>query len=346
MYQQHAKWVIVVGDVMCVFQKSLCSDACSCFRFSPETTSDKSGAIFYPADFTSSGAVAGDERVQHWTRVTFDLFNKLYSSREASEIELCLMTGYYIKSSHVPKPWWKDLVYGFREISPMSPEAQRLHVPPSCVNVWAFTTYLLNCQSYLPWLTAKFLKNGGVIEKRRVSSLDEPGLCSYDLVINCVGMGAYSLVKDKTVSPVRGQGVLVYAPWVKHFVFTDLSEDFITYILPRARDVLLGGTAQGGNWSETPDPETSREIRSRCEVLMPGLGSAPVIDTWAGLRPVREKIRLEVERSPSSPGPPVIHCYGHGGQGIVLHWGCALEVGDMVEKLIVEERMGVLKSRL
>ena len=41
---------------------------------------------------------------------------------------------------------------------------------------------------------------------------------------------------------------------------------------------------------------------------------------------MRDTVRLEEERSADKS--PVIHCYGHGGQGVVLHWGCALQWAD------------------
>ncbi len=272
--------------------------------------------------------------------MTFDLFNQLYSSSEAAEVGLCLMTGYDFRSSYTPDPWWKGLVYGFRQILPTAPEARLLHIPSHCKTVWVFTTYILNCRSYLPWLTAKLQRNGVAMEKRRVRSLNEPELCRYDLVINCVGMGAHSLLGDDSLVPVRGQAVLVDAPWVKHFLINYKDKDSVAYILPRAKDVLLGGTAQDGNWSEAADEETSQEIFRRCEELLPSLRNAPVVGSWAGLRPVRNEVRLEMERFPaSSSRPPVVHCYGHGGQGIVLHWGCALEVAGIVEQYIMGDRI-------
>ena len=56
-----------------------------------------------------------------------------------------------------------------------------------------------------------------------------------------------------------------------------------------------------------------------------------ILDDWVGLRPGRDgDVRLEAESisvagSPSRP-LRVIHCYGHGGCGHSLHWGCAREV--------------------
>ena len=55
-----------------------------------------------------------------------------------------------------------------------------------------------------------------------------------DVVVVAVGLGARSLggVEDKAVYPVRGQTVLVRAPWVR-FGKTDLLESGLTYIIPR-----------------------------------------------------------------------------------------------------------------
>jgi D-amino-acid oxidase len=45
-----------------------------------------------------------------------------------------------------------------------------------------------------------------------------------------------------------------------------------------------------------------------------------------GLRPVRPAVRLEREGR-------VIHCYGQGGAGVTLSWGCAEEVRELVAQL-------------
>ena len=50
-----------------------------------------------------------------------------------------------------------------------------------------------------------------------------------------------------------------------------------------------------------------------------------------GLRPGRREVR--VETIPDAQGRPVIHCYGHGGSGVTLSWGCAEAVAALTAQL-------------
>ena len=300
-------------------------------KFSPNTTSDKAGSIILPIDFASSTPGSGtDLRARQWTKDTFSHLRRLYSSEVAGKIDLCMLTGYDYKSEECPDPWWKEIVFGFRNVSSSSKEAQLLHLPQSCKTVWSFTTFIINCTCYLPWLMLNFTQKGGSVREKKLLSLDD--LVGYDVIINCSGLGAGKLVNDEKIRPVRGQGILVKAPWIKHFVINYSEKDVLTYVLPRAHNVVLGGTAEVGNWDEIADPDTAELIMSRCVSLIPSLRGVELIGGWAGGRPVRDAVRLEEERSEAKP--PVIHCYGHGGQGIVFHWGCALHVGRLMEKYV------------
>ena len=301
-------------------------------KFTPHTTSDKAGAILIPGDNANPGAGTDvDVRTRQWTADTFQRFNALYRSEVAGEIQLCLVAGYELKNEKdFPDPWWKELVFGFRSLPSTSPELQMLNIPQSCQTVWAFSTYLVDCRQYLPWIMREFVKRGGTTEHRRLSGLDE--LNDYDIIINCSGLGAEQLVGDREVRPVRAQAVSVRAPWIRHFIVAEKKGEEMTHVLPRPNDVLLGGISQDGNWDETVDPTISEAIVSRCAALLPGLRRAEVIGEWAAGRPMRRAVRLETMET--GRAPLVIHCYGHGGQGINLHWGCALNVGRIVENYI------------
>lgn len=62
---------------------------------------------------------------------------------------------------------------------------------------------------------------------------------------------------------------------------------------------------------------------------------------WAGLRPGRTRVRLELEILPARGGDSnkdmqVIHCYGHGGAGVTIGMGCAIDVAKIVKGLCSE----------
>ena len=101
-----------------------------------------------------------------------------------------------------------------------------------------------------------------------------------------------------------------------------LAEDGPTYVIPRSRDIVLGGTEDTGEWDRRPDPETAAAIMARATALVPALAGARVLRHKVGLRPARPAIRIERVGD-------VIHCYGHGGAGVTLSWGCADEVARL-----------------
>ncbi|GFS16926.1 D-aspartate oxidase [Elysia marginata] len=69
------------------------------------------------------------------------------------------------------------------------------------------------------------------------------------------------------------------------------------------------------------------------------LEHATPLKSWAGLRPWREVVRLEPETiDVHGRRIKVIHNYGHGGSGITMHWGCALEVTAMVLEALGTEK--------
>lgn len=297
-------------------------------NFSPHTTSDKAGAIILPFCLAQDGEEEL-KRIEGWFTSTTELFDRLYSSANAFETGVSLVHGYYAdEEMGEVDPWWSGLVKGYRRVG--RAERRQYNIPDVFIHVLAFSTYIVDCKIYLPWLLQQFKQSKGVIERRRVQSLSE--VRSYDVVVNCTGLGAKTLVGDSFLHPVRGDCVVVKAPWVKEFRFL-LRKGSASYIFPRVTNVLLGGTLMDNVWSEEPNEEAASAILLKCSAMIPSLARAEVETIAAGLRPVRNSVRLEREIDGRN-GSVLIHCYGHSGQGISLFWGCALEVGQIVNSYL------------
>ncbi len=190
---------------------------------------------------------------------------------------------------------------------------------------------VIDVPTFMPYIEDKYRALGGQIFVQLIQTIEEL-FEHYDTVINCCGLGAYHLVHDTSVYPIRGQVLSVakedtFSPDVRII----LSKDNFTMILPRAHDYLLGGTADIGDWSLVVNPQQSHEFKKRCELVMPELKNSRVLSESVGLRPGRDEIRLEVEHHRN--GKSVIHNYGHGGGGYTVAWGCAQEVISLVEAL-------------
>ncbi|EYT82856.1 amino acid oxidase [Streptomyces sp. Tu 6176] len=179
---------------------------------------------------------------------------------------------------------------------------------------------------HLPWLRERLRAAGGVLQERAV-----PDLAAVDapVVVNCTGLGARDLVPDPEVHPVRGQLVVVENPGVTTWLTAvdDVSAESVYYI-PQPGGLLLGGTAEEGDWSTEPDPAVAEQIVARCAALRPEIAGARVLAHRVGLRPARRTgVRLERETLPG--GRTLVHNYGHGGAGVTVAWGCARQAAGL-----------------
>ncbi|MFI1068645.1 FAD-dependent oxidoreductase [Streptomyces puniciscabiei] len=178
---------------------------------------------------------------------------------------------------------------------------------------------------HLAWLRERLAQAGGVIEAREVTDLAS---VPAQVVVNCTGLGARSLVPDPAVRPVRGQLVVVANPGITTW-FTSVGHSAAasTYVIPQPGGLLLGGTAEEDDWSLEPDPATAAAIVARCAAIRPEIAQARVLAHRVGLRPARHAVRLE--RQPLPGGRVLVHNYGHGGAGVTVAWGCAREAAGL-----------------
>jgi D-amino-acid oxidase len=146
-------------------------------------------------------------------------------------------------------------------------------------------------------------------------------------IVVAAGLRSGELTGDRDLVPVRGQVVRLANPGLTEWLLDDEHPDGMTYVIPRGTDVVCGGTDERGNTDLAPDDATERAILARARALVPALRDAPIVSRGVGLRPVRPTVRLDREEH---EGRPVISCYGHGGAGVTLSWGCAADVTALV----------------
>lgn len=269
-----------------------------------ETTSAAAAALWYPY------LAQPRERVTVWSDVTYREFRRLAAEEPDSGVRM-LWGVELLKEPTSPPPWY-EAVQGFEHVDP----------PNGFHGAWRFRTPIVDMSLYLPWLAKRFERAGGRITRMALSALPNRA----PLVVNCSGLAARSLVSDESLRPVRGQVVYLSHVGLEEWLIEESDAARPTYVIPRVNDIVVGGTAQEGDWNRRPDPAVAEQILRRARALVPALDSAEVIGHRVGLRPVRPTVRLESERTPD--GSPVVHCYGHGGAGVTLSWGCADEVRE------------------
>jgi D-amino-acid oxidase len=287
----------VVGLTTAVALRSVGVEADVVARDLPEqTTSAIAAALWYPYR-----ALPAD-RVTAWSAATYGELARLADVPGAG---VRMLEGTEALDDGAPDPWWRDAVPDLQRTD----EGLRLAAP------------VVDMSVHLPWLADDLRAAGGRIEQRVIRSLGE--LDGADAVVNCAGLGARELAGDGSLTAIRGQIVRVDVPDVSEWLVDQRDPERLVYVVPRERDVVLGGTAQEGDEDLEPDPATTEAIRARCAERFPGIDRAPIVSTAVGLRPARPSVRLEREGG-------VVHCYGHGGAGVTLAFGCAVEVAALL----------------
>lgn len=270
-----------------------------------ETTSAVAPALWYPH------RAYPFERVTGWAAAGYEAFAAL---AEDESTGVTLRTGTEVLRARQPRPWWAAALPG-----PGLGEATDL--PPAYAAGWRFTAPVVEMPVYLDWLVARVEALGGTLTRMALPGLPDRA----EVVVNAAGLGGRLFGDDGSVVPVRGQVVRVEQVGLEEWWLDGAGP---TYVIPRSQDIVVGGTDEEGAWDRAPDQRTSRDILARATELVPALRGARVLGSRVGLRPARPSVRLEAVTTPS--GELVVHCYGHGGAGVTLSWGCADEVAALV----------------
>lgn len=277
----------------------------------PGGTSLAAGALWGPY------LVEPKDRVRKWAARSLTVFDGLAA---AGAPGVRLVFGVEAsRDAAVPTPDFADLLADIRTIDPSG-------LPAGFATGVGYTVPLIDMPPYLEYLTQRLTGAGGRIEQRHLHSLAE-AFERAPAVVNCSGIGAAAL-GDDAVYPIRGQLVVVDNPGIDSWFSEDTgASPELLHWYPHGSTLVLGGLAASESWDIQPDPAISAAILARCAEAEPLLRDVRILDERAGLRPTRPEIRLQAELLHQGT---VIHCYGHGGAGATLSWGCAHEVAEMI----------------
>ncbi|EKM56489.1 uncharacterized protein PHACADRAFT_172168 [Phanerochaete carnosa HHB-10118-sp] len=298
----------------------------------------------------------GDLKQQKIDEDTFKVMWEM--SAPGGEAEGCFLrlpqTDYFYDGRNPHLEWMPD----YAELSPNS------FIPDAKFGI-KFTTLTINTPAYCNYLLSRFLAKGGTVVRASVQHVQQvaeggahvftpsrAGKHPVDAIIACPGLGARTLggIEDVDVFPVRGQVVLLRAPWIKFGrTASHLQHGLWTYIIPRRTgDVILGGTKAENDWYPVARPETTTDILKRCLALCPELAPPEVrsvrtptvddllplvLEEGCGFRPARKGgVRLDVDWvNVGDKEIPIVFNYGHGGGGFQSSWGTASVTLDLLE---------------
>ena len=273
-----------------------------------ETNSAAAAAIWYPYD-VGSGA-----EIIPWALVSYHRFLELARQSETG-VSITELRVFSRLGPIVPPDWAQS--FATRPLAGSE-------IPEVFVSGFSIDVPLIETGKYLEYLAARLTNAGGSVSSAmRFAQLEEVDP-SFDLLINCAGIGARELVPDPEMEPHRGQVAIVEKFDLPYAVVCD--DPPLMYAIPRSNDCVFGGTNEVSS-NRAVDPRTTTAIMSECERVL-GRSAPPLLRERVGLRPGRSSgVRVAAEKV--RDGRPVIHNYGHGGSGFTLSWGCGQTVLEL-----------------
>jgi D-amino-acid oxidase len=287
------------------------------------TTSGAAAAIWFPYDAGPA------DKVIPWALETYNVLVDL--SRDPHSGVSMIELRHFSRTGEIQIPGWAHSL-GAKRISDVATALRAVGNRPqaggySFTSGFVMTVPLMDTTIYLDYLRERLTKTGAAIHAGvRFEALEDID-STFDLVINCTGFGAKTLVHDVDLEPHRGQ--VAIAPKIDNLTCAIVCDDApLMYAIPRTRDCVFGGTNDLSD-NLAADASSTACIVAECSRVLQ-IESPPVVAERVGIRPFR-KSGVRLERGRLRDGRTVIHNYGHGGAGFTLSWGCAREVASFAE---------------
>jgi D-amino-acid oxidase len=272
------------------------------------TTSGAAAAVWFPYDAHPA------EKVIPWALETYQTLANL--SRDSCAGVSMIELGQFSRAGEIQIPHWAI---------PLGASAVATGWWPVFKSGYVLSVPLMDTTIYLDYLANRFSKAGGSVAKNILFDQLEDVDSTFDLVINCAGIGARELVGDADLEPHRGQVAIV--PKIENLSCAIVCDDApLMYVIPRGNDCVFGGTNEISDDLDV-DPSWTARILEECSRVL-NIEKPSVLTERVGLRPFRRP-GVRLGRDQLRDGRNVIHNYGHGGAGFTLSWGCAREVFDL-----------------
>ncbi|MEP6494002.1 MAG: FAD-dependent oxidoreductase [bacterium] len=136
-------------------------------------------------------------------------------------------------------------------------------------------------------------------------------------------MAIAGLPRRLPVAPMKGQMLAVASTAIFHAV---LSED--VYLVPRAGEIVIGATAEHAGFDVAVVPAAIAELQRAAITACPTLADAPVLRSWAGLRPATPDMLPII--GPDPDDGRLLYACGHSKNGILLAPATAAAIVTMV----------------
>ncbi|XP_057621208.1 D-amino-acid oxidase isoform X2 [Chionomys nivalis] len=342
-------------------------------RFTPFTTSDVAAGLWQPYLSDSSNPQEAE-----WGQQTFDYLLSHIHSQDAEKMGLSLISGYNLFQHEVPDPSWRNTVLGFRRLTPremdifpeysygwfntsLSLEGKRYlpwlterltergvklfhrkvesfeevarggaDVIINCTGVWAGAlqtdTLLQPGRGQIIQVEAPWMKHFILTHDSSLGIYNSPYIIPGSKTVTLGGV--FQLGNWNELNSVHDHNSIwrrccQLEPTLKRAGVLDACK--IMARLTRS----VGGSAGLAATTVVVGMVTWRESLN-----------ARIVGELTGFRPVRPQVRLEREKLHfGSSSAEVIHNYGHGGYGVTVHWGCAMEAANLFGKILEEKKL-------
>jgi glycine/D-amino acid oxidase-like deaminating enzyme len=220
----------------------------------PETTSNKSGAQWWPV------SVFDRDRLTTEFREVFLRAARLsyehYQTMVGDEYGIRWVRNYLLSDESPLEGLLMGNQSPMRDLYPELRDLRQDEHPFGYKYVRQFDTMMIEPPTYLNAMLRDVQIAGGRVVVRELKSKSDIADLSEPVIMNCTGLGARDLVGDAELIPIKGQlSVLLPQPEIDYTVLQDHY-----YMFPRRDGILLGGTFERNESDLAPNREAEKRV--------------------------------------------------------------------------------------